>query len=249
MDNEKRMMIWCRMWNEDPSLAHEVMTDDCVQWSDHSAGLDAVVGPHRQETFVAGYRARHVNIFSPRILVDADDRFAYLWDVRKPDGQVLTGIDVNILKGDNIQENWTFVAERRCEQPDPRPEPTGQADSATIEDLSQRWARLRNGRAELAAEIATGDFALFDGVNSAGDVHGPAELAELIERQAHTDRLPVFTIHRRPVVDSVRGSVALLWTADSRVDGGRVGGVDLMTVRNGKLARAWSLTGTRAFRY
>lgn len=23
---------WCRMWNEDSALAHELMTDDCVQW-------------------------------------------------------------------------------------------------------------------------------------------------------------------------------------------------------------------------
>ena len=26
MDNEQRMNSWCRMWNEDPSLAHELMT-------------------------------------------------------------------------------------------------------------------------------------------------------------------------------------------------------------------------------
>ena len=45
MDNEQRMTSWCRMWNEDPSLAHELMTDDCVQWSDHGVGLDSVVGP------------------------------------------------------------------------------------------------------------------------------------------------------------------------------------------------------------
>lgn len=249
MDNEQRMTSWCRMWNEDPSLAHELMTDDCVQWSDHGVGLDSVVGPQQQERFVTGYRAQHVNIFSPRVLVDAGDRFAYLWDVQKPDGQVLTGIDVNILKDGRVRENWTFVAERRCEQPDPGLEPADRAEPATIEDLCHRWLRLRNGGAELAADVVTGDFALFSGASAVGDVHGRAELADLTKRQADADDPPVFTIHRRPVLDPARGRVVLLWTAESRADGARVGGVDLLTVRDDRFARAWSLTGTRAFRY
>ncbi|MFC9337343.1 hypothetical protein ACFT0G_29000 [Streptomyces sp. NPDC057020] len=111
MDNEKRMTTWCRTWNEDPSLAHDLMSDDCVQWSDRVADLDSVVGPDDQERFVTAYRARHVNIFSPRVLVDAGDRFAYLWDVEKADGRTLTGIDVSILTDDRIQEDWTFVAQ------------------------------------------------------------------------------------------------------------------------------------------
>ncbi|MFF2515773.1 hypothetical protein [Streptomyces sp. NPDC058086] len=249
MDNEKRMIIWCRMWNEDPSLAHELMSDDCVQWSAQGAGLDTVVGPDEQERFVVGYRARHVNLFSPRVFVDAGDRFAYLWDVRKADGQVLTGIDVNILQDDRIRENWTFVAERRCEQPDPGPEAADRTDPATIEDLCHRWMQLRNGRAELAMEVVTGDFALFSGAGKVGDAHGPSELADLIERQAETDDPPAFTIHRQPVVDPARGHVAFLWTAETRADGAFVGGVDLLTVRAGRFARAWSLTGARSFRY
>jgi hypothetical protein len=128
MDNEKRMTKWCRMWNEDPSLAHDLMSDDCVQWSDRGAGLETVIGPEEQERFVAGYRAQHVNVFSPRLFVDAGNRFGYLWDVRKLDGQVLTGIDVNILKDGRIGENWTFVAERRCERPDPGWEATGRTN-------------------------------------------------------------------------------------------------------------------------
>ncbi|TWP51764.1 hypothetical protein FKR81_12935 [Lentzea tibetensis] len=64
MDNEQRMIDWCRMWNEDPSLAHELMTGSCVQWSNRVESLDAVVGPDQQERFVTDYRARHVNVFT-----------------------------------------------------------------------------------------------------------------------------------------------------------------------------------------
>jgi len=249
MDNEKRMIMWCRMWNEDPSLAHDLMPDDCVQWSDHGDGLDTVVGPEEQERFVAGYRARHLNVFSPRALVDAGDRFAYLWDVRKPDGQVLTGIDVNFLKDGYIRENWTFVAERHCERPDPGPEAAGRTDPATMEDLCHRWVRLRSGCAESATDVVTSDFTMFSGTDSAGDVHGASELADLIGRPAGTDDLAAFTIHRQPVVDPAQGRVALLWTAVIGAQGGSVGGVDLLTVRDGRFAHAWSLTGTRSFRY
>jgi hypothetical protein len=250
MDNEKRMILWCRMWNEDPALAHDLMSDDCVQWSDRGAGLDAVVGPEEQERFVAGYRERHVNVFSPRVLVDAGDRFAYLWDVKKADGQVLTGIDVNILKDDRIRENWTFVADRHCEQPDPGPEAAGRAlDPGRIEELCRCWLRLRNGRADLATDIVTGDFTLFSGAAPVTDVHGPSELAALIARQARADDRPAFTIHRQPVIDPTRGHVAFLWKAESRPDGASVGGVDLLTVRADRVARAWSLTGARPFRY
>ncbi|WP_158835391.1 hypothetical protein [Streptomyces sp. NRRL S-350] len=249
MDNEKRMTTWCRMWSEDPSLAYGLMTDDCVQWSNRTAGLDTVVGPAEQERFVTEYRARQVNVFSPRVLVDAGDRFAYLWDVRKADGEVWTGIDVNVLSGDRIRENWTFVAERHCEQSDPAPEAAGRTDAATIEELCHRWVQLRNGRAELATDLVMGDFDLFSGAGPDSDAHGPAELADLIERQAETDDRSAVTIHRQPVVDPARGYVAFLWNAETRAGGASVGGVDLLTVRSGRLARAWSMTGTRPFRY
>ncbi|MFF1560910.1 nuclear transport factor 2 family protein [Streptomyces sp. NPDC058279] len=249
MDNEKRMITWCRMWNEDPALAYGLMSDDCAQWSNRSADLDTVIGPEEQERFVAGYRARHVNVFSPRVFVDAGDRFAYLWDVRKADGQVLTGIDVNILKEDRIRENWTFVAERRCEQPDPGSEAAGRTDPAAIDDLCRRWVQLRNGRAEPVTEVVTDDFHLFWGAGPDGDAHGPAELAHLIERQAESNSPAAFTVHRQPVVDLERGHIAFLWTAETGADGASVGGVDLLTVRSGRFVRGWSLTGTRPFRY
>ncbi|MFB7407376.1 hypothetical protein ACFCZ2_09390 [Streptomyces sp. NPDC056202] len=249
MDNEKRMTTWCRMWNEDPSLAHGLMSDDCVQWSDRVADLDSVVGPDDQERFVTAYRARHVNIFSPRVLVDAGNRFAYLWDVEKADGRTLTGIDVNIVKDDRIQENWTFVAQRRYEQEDPEPHTTDRTDLATLQNLCRDWVQLRNGRAELAAGLATDDFRLFSGTTPADDAHGPTELAALIERQAATNDPPAVALHRQPVIDTIRGHLALLWTARTRTHGSSVGGVDLLTTRSGRITHAWSLTGTRPFRY
>jgi hypothetical protein len=227
-DNNKLMTIWCRMWNEDPSLAHDLMSDECVQWSDHTPGLDTVVGPSEQERFITTYRARHINAFTPRALFDAGDRFAYLWDVRTPDGRVLTGADFNILAGGRIHENWTFVGERRCDWPaGSAAEPV---EASVIDGLCDRWVRFRNGESKLAGEVVTDDFAQFSGTGS-GDL-------------ATTD----IAVHRRPVVDLAHGRVAFLWSAQSGAKG-TVGGVDFLTVRDGRFAQAWTLTGVRAFRY
>ncbi|MER5928436.1 hypothetical protein [Streptomyces mirabilis] len=109
--------------------------------------------------------------------------------------------------------------------------------------------QLRNGRPELAMDLVNGDFALFSGADKVGDAHGPSELADLIKQQAETADPPAFTIHRQPVVAPARGHGAFLWTAETKADGALVGGVDLLTVRAGRFARAWSLTGARSFRY
>jgi len=221
-DNNKLMTLWCRMWDEDPSLAHDLMAADCVQWSGNTPGLDGVVGPAEQERFVARYRARHINAFSPRALFDAGDRFAYLWDVRTPDGRVLTGADVNILENGRVRENWTFVGEQQC------PWPAGglaaePVEADVAEKLCDRWVRFRNG--ETGQDVVTDDFALFSGSGS-----------------VTTD----VAVHREPVIDLAHGRVALLWTGKS---GNTVGGVDFFTIRDGRFAQAWSLTGVRTFRY
>lgn len=241
MDNEKRMITWCRMWDEDPSLAYDLMSEDCVQWSGAGEGLDTVVGPADQERFVTAYRAKHINVFSPRVLVDAGDRFAYLWDVRTPEGRVQTGLDVNILKDDRVNENWTFVSTRHCDLPDPASEVS---TPTVIESLCDRWVRLRNGSTELAADLVTSDFALFSGESAAGDANGPAELAAPVSGQTKA----TFVMHRQPVVDPERGSVVFLWTRTTP-DGVAVGGVDLLSVRDGRFARACSFAGVRPFRY
>lgn len=122
-NNEERMRQWCRMWNEDPALAHELMSPTCVQWSGQTPGLDSVVGPAEQVRFLEGYRGKHINIFRPRVLADGGDHFAYLWDVDKADGRKLTGFDVNILHGGGIAENWTFVGSGATPRPTRRTPP------------------------------------------------------------------------------------------------------------------------------
>ena len=193
MDNNAELtQTWCRMWSEDPALAHDLMTDKCRQWSGQTPGLDVVVGPQQQEDFVIAYRAQHVNVFVPRVLVDAGDRFAYLWDVTAPDGSVRSGVDVNVMRGDKVELNWTFVADRRFPGPDPEPEATD-----------------------------------------------PAVLARLC-REHLADR----RAHHEPILDPDRGRAAVLHAG---ADG--VGGLELITVRGGRLAQAWSFDAVRPFAY
>lgn len=57
-----------------------------------------------------------------------------------------------------------------------------------------------------------------------------------------------YVVHRRPVLDPANGRAALLRTS-SVDDGAPVGGVDMLTVRHGRVESFWSITGTRMFRY
>ena len=128
---------WARMWNEDSSLAHDLMTDDCVQWWGSGPDLDTVVGPVQQETFVTAAREKTGNVFVPRLYVIDGDTYAYLWDVTSREGTVMSGIDVNVLQGNRIQENWTFVGPHR-DAPDPAPGDT--LDRDTTAELAHTWA-------------------------------------------------------------------------------------------------------------
>lgn len=128
---------WCRMWNEKPALAYELMTDDCVQWFANAPDLDSVIGPAQQEAFVTAYRGRQVNVFVPRLYVVDGDAFAYLWDVTFPDATVMTGIDVNVVQGKRIRENWTFLGPRR-DAPDPPPGDL--LDGEKLTTLASGWA-------------------------------------------------------------------------------------------------------------
>jgi hypothetical protein len=241
-NNDVRMTVWCRMWSEDPALAHELMTDTCVQWSGQTAGLDAVTGPSEQERFVTSYRAQHVNVFAPRALVDAGRQFAYLWDVTRPDGSILTGADVNVLRGDRIDQNWTFVSDRHDDRPDPAPQP---ASEATLHDLARRWIAPAEG--EHAANIVSADFDVFaTGLEPDGG-RGPAALSRYLGWRRAGAGSTAVTLHREPVVDAGRGRIALLRTDRAGADAS--GGVDVLAVQDGRIAKAWSLSGTRPFRY
>jgi len=102
--------VWCRMWSEDASLAHRLLTGDARQWSGVTAGLDTVTGPAETEAFVRRYQRDVGNVFRPRTLVVSDDRLAYTWDVTRRDGSVTTGADVCYLRGGLVSENWTIPA-------------------------------------------------------------------------------------------------------------------------------------------
>jgi ketosteroid isomerase-like protein len=248
-NNEERMSTWCRMWNEDAALAHELMTDGCVQWSGQTAGLDTVIGPQQQEQFIARYRAQHINVFVPRVLVDGGGRFGYLWDVTLPDGTVLTGADVNILRANKIDENWTFVGERHCDHPDPDPGAQQRTDATAVEELCQRWIQLWDDNITALNDLVTDDFEIFLGAKAAqaDDVRGPSALARHVENRRTAEAPLVVTAHREPVIDVARGRAAVLRT--DRVGSSETGGLDLLTVRDGRIAQAWSLKGSRPFRY
>ncbi|WP_051807862.1 hypothetical protein [Actinoplanes subtropicus] len=112
MTPEQMPVRWCRMWNEDASLAHRLVADGGRQWSAQTPGLDQVVGPAETEAFVRKYQRDVGNLFAPRTLVvDGADRVAYTWDVTHRDGTVRSGADVNVLRDGLVVANWTSVSQ------------------------------------------------------------------------------------------------------------------------------------------
>lgn len=109
---------WCRMWNEEPALAHRLIAEDGRQWAARLTGLDTVVGPRAAQEFVAAYAEKVGNRFEPRTLVIGDDLVAYTWDATKRDGSVVTGMDFNVLRDGRVVDNWTFAGPWRDAQSD-----------------------------------------------------------------------------------------------------------------------------------
>jgi hypothetical protein len=252
MDNMALMTTWLQMWNENPALAHDVMTDDCRQWSGQAVGLDTVVGPDDQVRFVTGYRAQHVNVFRPRVFVDAGDQMAYLWDVTLPDGTVWTGADANLVRDGRVSRNWTFVSNAHCDGPDPGPASAQPTHATTLDDLCQAWISLWNTSNDEISDIVTGDVATFIWAeDTATDIRDAPALADHLTKQQQGAAPGTRAIHRRPAVDPVRGRAALLWTSRTGTGSAdaRVGGIDILNVRDGRVSHAWSLTGRRDFHY
>ena len=246
MDNAELMTTWCRMWSEDPQLAHQVLAPEGRQWSGQTSALDAVVGPEQQVEFVTAYRAEHVNLFTPRVLVDGGDRFAYLWDVRLPDGTVHTGTDVNVVRVGLVAENWTFVAPRRCELPDPEVLGDESLDEDALTGLAHRWVLAWKGAVEQVDALVTDDFLAWSGASAvAQEGTGSDVLVARVVRESDRHQTRDVVVHREPVVDVARQRVALLWTATE--DEAEVGGVDLLALQGGRVARSWTLRGGRAF--
>ncbi len=255
MDNEAIATTWCRMWSEDPELAHEVLAGDGRQWSGQTAALDRVVGPEQQVAFVTAYRAQHVNVFTTRVLADGSDRFAYLWDVRLPDGTVHTGLDVNVVRAGLVAENWTFVAPRRCDLADPDDagdDGVGGSDGAELGAFAARWVAVWDGAVEQAAGLVADDYLAWSGASEVEQQgRGPGVLAARVERERTRHDSRAVTLHGDPVVDVQRQRVSVLWTAAEDHDGTstEVGGVDLLIVKEGRVSCSWTLRGTRPFAY
>ena len=246
------MTTWLLMWNENPALAHDVMTGDCRQWSGQTAGLDTVVGPDDQVRFATGYRAQHINLFRPRVLVDAGDQMAYLWDVTLPDGTVWTGADANLVRDGRVSRNWTFVSNAHSDGPGPGPASGQPAHAAALDDLCQAWISLWNTDSDGISDIVTDDVATFTWAgDTATDLRGAPALADHLTRLRLDGASGTRAIHRRPVVDPRRGRAALLWTCRAGTGSGdvQVGGIDILNVRDGRVSQAWSLTGRRDFHY
>ena len=252
MDNMTLMTTWLQMWNEDPALARDVMTDDCRQWSGQTAGLDTVVGPDDQVRFVTGYRAQHINVFRPRVLVDGGDQLAYLWDVTLPDGTVWTGADANLVRDGRVSRNWTFVSNAHSDGPDLGPANAQPTRATALDDLCQAWISLWNTDNDVVTDdVVTDDVATFVRAgDTATDLRGAPALADHLTKQRLGGASGMRAIHRRPAVDPVRGRAALLWTSRAGTDRDvQVGGVDILNVRDGRVSHAWSLTGRRDFHY
>ncbi len=132
------------MWNEDPTLAHELVADDARQWSGVTEALDSIIGPAATTEFIQAYQRNAGNVFTPRTLViDGTDRLAYTWDVTRPDGTATTGLDICVLTDGLVSLNWTV----------PTTERSGLSDGPGLEVLPSADRTL--DRAGLTA-VATG---------------------------------------------------------------------------------------------
>jgi hypothetical protein len=149
---------------------------------------------------------------------------------------VHTGADANIVRDGRVHENWTFVSDGRCRTPDPdasTPEPT---DATVLDAAARRWIDLRNGGD--AEDLVSQDVEIFTGGDHPREVRGRSALTDLIAQRSGTS-----TLHRDPILDAARGRVAVLRAEDTST------ALDLLTLRAGRIAQIWSLTGPRAFVY
>lgn len=252
---------WCRMWNDDANLAHKLVTSDFRIWFGSSANGDGLNGADGLARFVDGYQRSRGNRFTPRLIV-ADEqaqRFAFTWDVALPDGSVVGGSDLGVLRGGLIAELWSITGERAVavpEEPVTAPEPAGNADRAELDALCQAWSALWNGDTALAADVVTDNFRIWFGsrrFSAEGDaVTGPAAFAAFIRRFREGREGLTFAKHHVPVIDAAGRSAAFTWSATAPLpDGGQrtLGGIDVFQIAGRRFSRCWSLTGTRAFTF
>lgn len=243
---EKLPDTWCAMWNDDPALAHDLLTPDGRQWSGATGGLDDVVGPAAAQLFIERYRRERGTRFTARTLVvDEPDRISCTWDATLRDGTVRTGADMFVLRDGLVAENWTLIGAGRAAGPDAAG--SGASSRTEIAALAAGWRSAWNGTTGGLADIVTADAAIWLGADGA-DLRGPAELTAHIARVRAARPAIGCTPHRAAAVDVERQTVALTWTAAGAGHDG-VGGIDVLVLRDGRIAQVWSIVGDRPFRY
>jgi hypothetical protein len=141
---EKLPHTWCTMWNDDPALAHDLLTAEGRQWSSTTSSLDDVVGPAATQRFIERYRRERGTRFTPRTLVvDGPDRVSCTWDATLRGGTVRTGADMFVLRNGLVAQNWTLVGAERA--PGPGPAGSGSCSRAQIAALAAGWRSVWNG--------------------------------------------------------------------------------------------------------
>jgi hypothetical protein len=213
---------WCRMWNDDPSLAGSVATEDVRVWFG-GAGSPGVEGGAQLEAFVGRYRA---------------ERLAYTWEALFPDGTERGGIDFCTIRDRRIAENWSVVGERAHDLT-PRMPGGRQADLA---EICAAWPRLWNGELE-APKLVDAGFRIWFG--AAEPLDGADAFAAFVDahRAAHPARR--YANYRAPVIDTARQLAAMTWTAT--LGGEVLGGIDLLQCTGDALSQVWSVTGAKGF--
>jgi hypothetical protein len=133
------------------------------------------------------------------------------------------------------------------------PGTTTRADRAAITRLCELWSPLWNGEPALAHRLVTDDFQIWFGAAD-GDpqrdlLRGPQEFADLVSRHLATRPGLTFAMRGEPVIDVEQQRAAIGWTAtlpDRATGVDRVlGGIDAFSLRDGRFARCWSVTGAR----
>jgi hypothetical protein len=230
---------WCRMWNDDPSLAGSVATEDVRVWFG-GAGSPGVEGGAELEAFVGRYRAERGVRFTPLTVAvdDGGERLAYTWEALFPDGTERGGIDLCTIRDRRIAENWSVVGERAHDLT-PRTPDSGQADLA---EICAAWPRLWNGELE-APKLVDAGFRIWFG--AAEPLDGAGAFAAFVDahRAAHPARR--YANYRAPVIDTARQLAAMTWTAT--LGGEVLGGIDLLQCTGDALSRVWSVTGAKGF--
>lgn len=149
---------WCRMWNDDPSLAHLVVGDRLTGWFGNTDSGALLTDAGELEAFVARYREQTPNVFTPKIVVadPVTNRMAYTWDVHLATGVTvsgiagddISGIDVNTLDAhDRIVVNRT-VPMHVLENHDLPEAPSRPLSRATIAARTEEWLASIDARAD-----------------------------------------------------------------------------------------------------